>query len=76
MSDGKYKVAASAYELFLNTYRQYPQREQVELILGLTYARYLSRRQRAKELLNAALARLSDPEQKALAQQTIDEIRD
>lgn len=74
MSAGRHEHAARAYELFLNTYRADRQRDQVELILGLLYARYLDRRQRAKELLTSALARLHDPAQKELAQQMLAEI--
>ncbi|MCC7191443.1 MAG: rhomboid family intramembrane serine protease [Phycisphaeraceae bacterium] len=74
MSAGRHEHAARAYELFLNTYRVDGQRDQVELILGLLYARYLDRRQRAKELLTSALTRLNDPQQKELAQQMLAEI--
>jgi outer membrane protein assembly factor BamD (BamD/ComL family) len=71
MSDGQHDLAARAYELFLNTYQKYQEREQIQLILGIIYARYLNRRQRAIELLRAALTRLHDPNQKDLAQQTL-----
>lgn len=71
MTQQRYESAAHAYELFLTTYRGYAHREQVELILGLVYARYLDRRQRANELLSAALPRLEDPAQKELARQTL-----
>ena len=71
MSEGNYRRAAKAYELFLNTYGGYAQREQVQLILGLIYARYLDRRQRAKELLSAAIPRLNDRDQRDLAQQIL-----
>ncbi len=74
MSQQRYSSAAQAYELFLNTYTAYSQREQVELILGLIYARYLNRRQRAKELLSAAINRLEGPDQKQLAQDVLQEI--
>ncbi len=74
MSQGHHELAAQAYEMFLKAYHAYPQREQVQLILGLIYARYLKRPDRAAELLAAALTRLHDPEQKALAQRTLDEI--
>ena len=59
MSDAHYADAARAYELFLQTYPTYPQREQVQLILGLLYARYLERAERARELLRAAAPRLT-----------------
>ena len=70
----RYDLAAGAYELFLNIYGGYAQHEQVELILALIYVRYLDRGQRARELLNQALPRLHDPEQKTLAQQILDEL--
>ncbi|MFW6058966.1 MAG: rhomboid family intramembrane serine protease [Phycisphaeraceae bacterium] len=59
MADAHYTDAARAYELFLQTYPTYPQREQVQLILGLLYARYLQRHDRARELLRAAVPRLT-----------------
>jgi membrane associated rhomboid family serine protease len=74
MAVGNYDRAATAYELFLNTYASYPQREQVQLVLGLLCARYLERKQRAKELLAAALPRLHDDDQKHLAREVLAEI--
>ena len=38
-----YPQAAEAYELFLRNYKNFEQVEQVELMLGLIYARYLNR---------------------------------
>jgi len=73
MSDSRHDHAARAYELFLTAYRQDPQRDQVELILGLIYARYLGRKQRAREVLQAALPRLTDADQRQLAQQLLGE---
>jgi membrane associated rhomboid family serine protease len=70
----QYEVAAQAYELFLSTYRGDAQREEVELLLALVYARYLARHQRAKELLASALPRMHDSGQKAMAQQLLTEI--
>lgn len=74
MSAGRHGEAAVAYERFLDVYAAYAQREQVQLILALIYARYLDRRQRARELLTAALPRLGDAEQRTLAQETLAEI--
>ncbi|MCX5662453.1 MAG: rhomboid family intramembrane serine protease [Planctomycetota bacterium] len=71
---GRHETAARAYELYLNTYRNDPQHEEVELLLGLLYARYLDRRQRARELLTAALPRLQSSEQRSLAQSVLAEI--
>lgn len=67
-SQQRYDLAARAYELLLNTYTSFPDREQIELMLALIYMRYLNRRQRARELLNAALPSLHDREQKQLAE--------
>jgi membrane associated rhomboid family serine protease len=53
-----YDEAADAYEQFMRHYANFEQIEQVELMLGLIYARYLRRYDRAKELLIRAAARL------------------
>jgi len=73
MSEGRYAESASAYQLFLVTYKGYADRQQVQLILGLIFARYLDQRQRAKELLAEAIPRL-DGDELALAKQVLDEI--
>lgn len=73
MADGRYDTAARAYELFLETYRDYGQQSQIQLILGLIYARYLRHPERARELLNAARPDLDAGEQ-ALADQALAEI--
>jgi len=62
MSEGRYGKAAAAYELFLSAYKTYPERQQIELILGLVYARYLDQKNRAKELLTSAEPRLDGDE--------------
>jgi outer membrane protein assembly factor BamD (BamD/ComL family) len=54
----RYDDAAGAYEAFLANYPKFEQIEQVELMLGLIYARYLRRYDRAKEFLVKSLARL------------------
>ena len=74
MSQGRYELAARAYELFLNTYKTDGQREQIELILALICIRYLDRRQRGRELLTAAMRRLKDQSQIELAKQLLAEI--
>lgn len=73
MSDGRYDDSASAYQLFLVTYKGYGDRQQVQLILGLIFARYLDQRQRAKELLTQAIPRLHGDELE-LAKQVLAEI--
>jgi len=73
MSEGRYAESASAYQLFLVTYKNYADRQQVQLILGLIFARYLDQRQRAKELLTEAIPRLQGDEL-ALAKQVLEDI--
>lgn len=73
MADGRYDTAARAYELFLETYRDYNQRAPIQLILGLIYARYLRQSDRARELLTAARPKLSAEEQ-TLADQALAEL--
>ncbi len=58
-----YAEAAEAYEQFLEHYATFDQIEQVHLMLGLLYARYLNRHVRARECLAAALPMLKDPQQ-------------
>jgi len=74
MGEGRHLLAARAYELFLTTFRTDNQRDQVELILGLAYIRYLDRKQRGRELLTTALTRLHDPDQIAMARHALDQL--
>jgi membrane associated rhomboid family serine protease len=53
-----YPLAVAAYERFLRFYPNYEQIEQVQLMLGMFYARYLNEPEKAKEALTKALARL------------------
>ncbi len=71
MQLGNYENAAIAYELFLNRFTRYQFVEQVELMLGLLYARYLEKPDRAKELLNKAKDRLTDPGQIKLCEDAL-----
>jgi membrane associated rhomboid family serine protease len=62
-----YPQAADAYELFLRHYPKFEQIEQVELMLGLIYARYLSQYERASRYLVKALARLHGEREVSMA---------
>ena len=73
MAESEYHAAASAYELFLRTFENYAEKQQIQLILGLIYARYLDQHPRAIELLRAATPRLVGEDQ-ILAQQVLQEI--
>jgi len=63
----RYADAAAAYEQFLQTYPKYDQVEQVQLMLGIVYARYLGQYARAKQVLEAALTRLYGERERELA---------
>jgi membrane associated rhomboid family serine protease len=58
-ADGIHGAAADAYEALIRQYPKQENLEQVRLMLGLLYARYLNRPDKARENLQAALERLS-----------------
>lgn len=66
MASGKWAPAASAYEKFLANYSGHEHAEQVHLMLGLLYGRYLSDPPQAKSHLKTALEKLTDPNQIAM----------
>ena len=74
MHIGKQQAAAQAYELFLKNYPQYPFLEQVQLMLGLIYARYLNQKDLARRHLQAALPKLDDPGQQQMCRDEIDRL--
>ncbi len=63
--------AAQAYEQFLTHYGNYEYVEQVELMLGILYSRYLNKPEQAKEHLQKAAERLSDPNQLQMCRQEL-----
>ena len=69
-----YPDAADAYEQFLHYYPQFEQIEEIHLMLGLIYARYLNRYARAKECLTLALTRLHGESQTQLAKAELSRI--
>jgi len=62
-SSNKPTESAQAYEQFLTHYSNYEYAEQVELMLGILYSRYLNQPQQAAKHLQAAAEKLSDPGQ-------------
>ena len=62
-SDSRPAESARAYEQFLEHYSSYEYVEEVELMLGLLYSRYLGQPAKALEHLRQAAAKLSDPGQ-------------
>jgi membrane associated rhomboid family serine protease len=69
--DQNYHAAAAAYENFLRFYSKYESIEQIQLITGIIYARYLSNAAKAREHLEAALTRLHNPREIELARSTL-----
>lgn len=71
MSAGRWTDAAKAYEKFLSCYSGTERCEQVLLMLGIIYARYLSDKQKALDYLKKAYDKLTDPSQKKLCNDEI-----
>lgn len=71
MSAGNWAMAAQAYEKFMAFYGQYEFSEQVMLMLGVIYGRYLSEPKKALDYLKKAVSRLSDPAQKKMCEEEI-----
>lgn len=66
--ENKHAHAAQAYEQFLTHYSNYEYVEQVELMLGILYSRYLQKPDLAAKHLHAAAKNLSDPGQLKMCQ--------
>jgi membrane associated rhomboid family serine protease len=67
MASGQWEQAARAYETFMTHYGSYEYSEQVQLMLGIIYARYIKDNVKAKENLGRAIERLRDPAQIKMA---------
>ncbi len=75
MSVGNWKYAAAGYENFLSHYAAYEYIEQVQLMLGLLYTRYIKNGSRAKELLLAAKSKLSQSGQIRMCEDLLAELQ-
>ncbi|MBW8015147.1 MAG: rhomboid family intramembrane serine protease [Planctomycetes bacterium] len=60
MSMSEWEQASRAYELFLTRYQNCQYSEQVELMLGVIYARYLHKPEKAVKYLKAARKKITD----------------
>ena len=67
-SDKRAAESARAYEQFLTHYGNYEYIEQVELMLGILYCRYLNQPEQAIKHLQAAAKKLTDPGQLKMCQ--------
>ena len=70
-SEKRHTEAARAYEQFLSHYGTYEYAEQVMLMLGLLYSRYLAQTEPAIRYLRQAAERLTDPSQRQLCQEEL-----
>jgi len=66
--DNKHAESAQAYEKFLTHYNNYEYAEQVELMLGILYSRYLDKPEPAVKHLQAAAKKLTNPGQLKMCQ--------
>ncbi len=68
MAGTHYEEASVAYEKFITAYSDYEYIEQIHLMLGLLYARYLEQKEPAAKYLNLAKEKLADPEQQKMCE--------
>jgi outer membrane protein assembly factor BamD (BamD/ComL family) len=74
-SENKPAQSARAYEQFLANYGSYEYVEQVELMLGILYSRYLNQADLAVKHLQAAVERLTDPGQLKMCREELAKLR-
>ena len=74
-SDHQAAEAAWAYEQFLTHYGSYEHAEQVELMLGILYARYLHKSDEAIKHLQRAIERLTDPSQMKMCRDVLAQLQ-
>lgn len=73
--ENRHAESARAYEQFLSHYSTYEYAEQVELMLGIIYARYLNQPGPAAKHLEIAEKKLSDPGQLKMCRQELARIQ-
>jgi hypothetical protein len=74
-SDGEYGNAASVYEKFLTYYANYEHIEQVELMLGIIYSRYLEKFDLALSHLRSAEKKIVEPAQLLMCRSEIEKLQ-
>jgi len=75
-SENKHAESAQAYEKFLTHYSSYEYTEQVELMLGILYSRYLNKPDLAVKHLRAAAEKLSDPGQLKMCNDELNKLQE
>ncbi len=74
-SENYHTEAAAAYEKFISNYESYEYLEQVQLMLGLIYARYLDKNDQAVQHLETALKKLSDVSQVKMCKEELEKLK-
>jgi membrane associated rhomboid family serine protease len=74
-SESKHEESAQAYEKFLTHYSNYEYIEQVELMVGILYSRYLHKPKLAIKHLQAAAQKLSDSGQLKMCNDELAKLR-
>lgn len=74
MAMNQWECSATAYENFLTHYKNYQYLEQVELMLGVLYSRYLRRKEDAIKHLTAASTRLTDQGQIKMCEEELEKL--
>ena len=75
-SDKHPAESARAYEQFLTHYGNYEYAEQVQLMLGILYSRYLDKPDLAVKYLQAATEKLTDPGQLKMCQDELAKLQE
>ena len=75
-SNNEPEKSAYAYEQILTNYKSYEYIEQIQLMLGVLYSRYLNKPQKAIEHLQAAVVKLTDPGQLKMCQDELAKLQD
>ena len=70
-SEDRHAESAQAYEKFLTHYSGYEYVEQVQLMLGILYSRYLQQPEPAIKYLKAAAEKLTDPGQLSMCREEL-----
>jgi len=73
--DNKHAESAQAYEQILANYSNSEYAEQVQLMLGIVYSRYLNQPEPAKKYLQAAAGKLTDPGQLKMCKDELDRLQ-
>jgi hypothetical protein len=73
-SENRHEEAAEAYEKFLRHFGNYEYANQVELMVGLIYSRYLNKPVKAVKHLKAAEEKLSDAGQRQMCRSELEKL--